>query len=115
MQPDDPQAELAALRDENALLREQIREATAAFHTADYLRNLVARDQRADDEKRKRHWTGPMPTGVYETLEDIGILEGVVAALRRCWHQDDVRKACVEVSRVAWDLRKRMQDLERNR
>ncbi len=108
MEPSE-QSELQSLRDEIALLKEELRQSGHAFNAAQYLRDLVTRNAH-EDARRRRKDGFKLPSGVYETLEDIGRIEGAIDSLKRCWHADDVRESIMRLSRFTWELRKRLQD-----
>lgn len=69
---------------------------------------LLSRKER--NQRRKDGYT--LPAGVYECLEDIGRIEGAIDALKRVWHCDDdnYRKGMMHLSRLAWELRKKLKD-----
>lgn len=63
-------------------------------------------------EAQRRRCDGyRMPAGLYETLEDVGILESVRVSMQRLWHKDlpAYRKALLEVTKLQWDLREKLK------
>ncbi len=96
--------ELQALRDEIALLKDQLRESRDAIKASDLFLAGVAKD--GMDERKRRMVLKRLPMGAYEALEDIGILESVRVSMQRLWHKDDgdFRKAMLHVTKLQWDL-----------
>lgn len=66
---------------------------------------LKTRDKRRADGYK-------IPSCVYETLEDIGRIDGAIAALGAVWHKEneDYRKAMMHLTHLRWDLRKKLQE-----
>lgn len=64
-------------------------------------------------ERRKARDGFKLPAGVYELIQDHAIIETTMRAMGRIWHKDgeDYRKASMHLSKLEWDLRKRLQDL----
>lgn len=71
---------------------------------------LILLDREEAHQRRKAG--SKLPEGVYEALEDIGRLEGALDSLKRCWHKDDdnYRKGMMHLSRLMWDLRKKLRE-----
>jgi len=64
-------------------------------------------------ERRKVRDGFKLPAGVYELIQDHAIIDAAMNAMRRVWHKDcdEYRKASMHLSKLEWDLRKRLQDL----
>lgn len=94
-------------------LRTELADATKALASVQHLRDLVRADEIAERKRRTRGYA-QLPNGIYETLEDIGRLEGAIDALKRVWHRDDekghCRKGLWHLGALAMELRKRIQD-----
>lgn len=98
--------------EEIARLRDELAHASRAFDAARYLRDLVRKDE--IDAERRRHKDGyKMPASVYELVEDSGIIAAARAVLDKLWHKDndDYRKASMHLTKLDWDLRKKLREL----
>jgi len=108
-----PDPEKEALHAEVARLRDELSHAATALDAGQLLRDLVAKDDITERKRRTRAYD-QLPSGIYETLEDIGRIEAAMDALKRLWHKDDTnyRKAMMHLSKIAWDLREKMLDYQ---
>lgn len=96
--------------DEILRLKLALTEANKSFDAARYFRDLVKTNE-ALDVRRRRKDNFKLPSCVYETLEDIGRLDGALAMLDTMWNKDeDYRKASMHLSRLAWELRKKLHE-----
>ncbi len=94
-----------------AELEKQLREAWLAFDSSAHLQNEIERLRLADNARRKRGGDR-LPDGAWEVIADAQIIECAMDALKRLWHKDDdYRKASMHLSRMAWSLRKKCQEL----
>lgn len=102
---DTKDAEIARLTDELA-------HATKLFDAAKYLRDLVRKDE-IDAERRRRKDGYRMPSNVWEIIEDSGVIVSARAVLDKMWHKenDDYRKAMMHLTKLEWDLRKKLREL----
>lgn len=106
----DNGTELQALRDENALLKQQLHESLSAIKSSELLSLEVRRLELLESHRRKADGYR-LPSGIYEMLEDVGILEAVRVSMQRLWHKDlpAYRKAMLEVTKLQWDLREKLK------
>jgi hypothetical protein len=53
-----------------------------------------------------------IPSRVYETLQDLARIEATLDVMRGIWNKDndDYRKSSMHLSKLAWDLKKQLQD-----
>lgn len=95
---------------EIARLKEELRIANSAFRASDLLIAEIKRLEFAD-QRRRRADGYRIPSGIYELLEDIGILEAARCGLMRLWHKDEpeFRKMLMHLSKLQWDLREKVR------
>lgn len=70
-------------------------------------------DRLGAKERNSKHKDGfRLPSHVYEILTDLGALDSLLAGMKTLWHRDseDYRKASMHLSKLAWDLRKKLHE-----
>lgn len=64
-------------------------------------------------ERRRLKDNYRLPSGIYEIVQDHALIEAALKVMGRIWNKenDDYRKAAMHLTKLEWDLRKRLQDL----
>lgn len=102
--PDEKDAEIARLR-------EELRATEACLDASNEFRQRLRYAELQQVRRRvKDGWK--LPSGVYELVQDHARIEDARRILDAVWHrdEDEYRKAMMHLTKLEWDLRKRLQD-----